>query len=222
MRTERNVMIAASKSSPECNASDRTPKLPVRTTKNVLRETSSRAEPTLKSAARFFSLPSPERAVLPISYLVQLRYLKLVFLVHRAALACEAQTMYFLAGYRETSMIRRAFLSIVLASLFAACNYAQAPAPPPAAIVWNALSSPAMDPAKSAHTENVEIARDRVHITLIDGTIQFAQPVNGVTFGAAFHGKGRVRVEPPNPIEAQQLKLHTKQDKLDIPFTDAT
>jgi hypothetical protein len=165
---------------------------------------------------------SPERAVLPIPYLVQLRYLKLVFLVHRAALACEAQTMYFLAGYRETSMIRRAFLSIVLASLFAACNYAQAPAPPPAAIVWNALSSPAMDPAKSAHTENVEIARDRVHITLIDGTIQFAQPVNGVTFGAAFHGKGRVRVEPPNPIEAQQLKLHTKQDKLDIPFTDAT
>jgi hypothetical protein len=79
-----------------------------------------------------------------------------------------------------------------------------------------------MDPAKSAHAENVEIVRDRIHITLIDGTIQFAQPVNGVTFGAAFHGKGRVQVEPPNPIEAQQLKLFTKQDKLDMPFSDAT
>ena len=58
MRTERNVMIAASKSRPECNASERTPKLPVRTTKNVFSETSSSAEPTLKSAARFFSRPS--------------------------------------------------------------------------------------------------------------------------------------------------------------------
>jgi len=90
-------------------------------------------------------------------------------------------------------MIRRAFLSIVLASLFAACGYAQAPASSPAASVWNALSSPAMDPEKSARTDNVEIVRDRVHITLVEGTIQFAQPVNGVTFGAAFHGKGRVR-----------------------------
>ncbi len=58
MRTERNVMIAASRSRPECNASERTPKLPVRTTKNVLSETKSRAEPTLNSAARFFSRPS--------------------------------------------------------------------------------------------------------------------------------------------------------------------
>ena len=119
-------------------------------------------------------------------------------------------------------MIRRAFLSIVLASLFAACGYAQGPDSSPAASVWNALSSPAMDPAKSARTDNVEIIRDRVHITLVEGSIQFAQPVNGVTFGAAFHGKGRVRVEPPNPIEAQQLKLFEKQDKLDMSFTDAT
>src|SRR6266704_2852691 len=119
-------------------------------------------------------------------------------------------------------MSRRAFLLIVLATLFGTNAFAQAPAPPPAATIWNALSSPAMDPTKSAHAENVEIVRDRVHITLIDGTIQFAQPVNGVTFGAAFHGKGRVRVEPPNPIEAQQLRLFEKQDELDMSFTDAT
>ncbi len=119
-------------------------------------------------------------------------------------------------------MIHRAVLSIVFASLLATCGYAQAPAPPPAASVWNALSSPAMDPAKSAHTENVEIVRDRVHIILTEGTIQFAQPVNGVVFGAVFHGNGRVQVDPPNSIEAQQLKLFTKQDKLDMTFTDAT
>lgn len=116
----------------------------------------------------------------------------------------------------------RVLLSILLFLLFASCDYAQTPVPSPAASVWNALSSPAMDPSKSAHAENVEIIRDRMHITLIDGTIQLTQPVNGMTFGAAFHGKGRVQVEPPNPIEAQQLKLFTKQDKLDMSFSDAT
>jgi hypothetical protein len=79
-----------------------------------------------------------------------------------------------------------------------------------------------MDPAKSAHAESVEIVRDRVHIILTDGTIQFLQPANGVVFGAVFHGNGRVQANPPNPIEAQQLFLFTKQPKLDMPFTDAT
>ena len=79
-----------------------------------------------------------------------------------------------------------------------------------------------MDPAKAAHAENVEIIRDRFHITLTDGTIQFMQPVNGVVFGAAFHGRGRLQADPPNPQEAQQLRLFTKQDKLDVSFTDAT
>src|SRR5713226_9999761 len=119
-------------------------------------------------------------------------------------------------------MIRRAFFPIVLASLFVTCIRAQAPAPSQAASVWNTLSSPAMDPAKSAHTENVEIVRDRVHITLIDGTIQFTQPVNGVVFGAVFHGNGHVIVDPPNLVEAQQLRLFIKQDKLVMSFTEAT
>src|SRR5260370_31986491 len=119
-------------------------------------------------------------------------------------------------------MSSRAFLSTVFAALVATCAYAQAPAPSPAASVWNALSAPAMDPAKSGHTENVEIVRDRVHITLTEGTIQFTQPVNGVTFGAAFHGKGRAQVERPNPIEAKQLKLFAKQNTRDSSFTEAT
>jgi hypothetical protein len=100
--------------------------------------------------------------------------------------------------------------------------HAQTAASSPAASVWSALSSPAMDATKSAHTENVQIVRDRIRVTLLDGAIQFTQPANGIVFGAAFHGTGRVQVDPPNAIEAQQLRLFTKQDKLDMPFTDAT
>ena len=121
-------------------------------------------------------------------------------------------------------MIRKATQFAVVYLFAASYGFAQAPAvaTSPAASVWNALSSPAIDVSKSAHAENVEIVRDRIHITLSDGTIQFTQPVNGVVLGAVFHGNGHVRVEPPNPIEAQQLRLFIKQDKLNAPFTDAT
>ena len=113
---------------------------------------------------------------------------------------------------------------LTLAEIFALvpCVLGQLPITSPAATVWNALTAPAMDIAKSAHAENVDIIRDQVHITLTDGTIEFTQPVNGVVFGAVFHGRGRLQAEPPNPQEAQQLRLFTKQEKLDVSFTDAT
>jgi hypothetical protein len=105
---------------------------------------------------------------------------------------------------------------------FVSWGLAQTPASSPAATVWNALSAPAMDPLKSAQAENVDIVRDHVQINLADGTIQFAQPVHGVVFGAVFHGKGRLQAMPPNPQEAQQLRLFTRQDSLNVEFTDAT
>ena len=113
---------------------------------------------------------------------------------------------------------------ILFASMFAFAPWgsAQTPAGFGAATVWNALSAAAMDPAKSAHAENVDIIRDHVHINLTDGTIQFTQPVNGVVFGAVFHGKGRLQADPPNAQEAQQLRLFTKQDRLNVEFGDAT
>jgi hypothetical protein len=100
-------------------------------------------------------------------------------------------------------------------------GHSQTP-PAPAGAVWNTLSAPTVDSTKSAHAENLEIVRDRIHITLQDGTIQFLQPLNGIVFGAIYHGKGRLRVDPPTQIEAQQLRLFTRVDKLDVTFTDAT
>jgi hypothetical protein len=119
-------------------------------------------------------------------------------------------------------MIYRTFLLAIISVCVAGSSVAQAPAAASATAAWNSLSAPALDTIKFAHAENVEIVRDRIHITLTDGTIQFIQPVNGVVFGAAFHGNGRVQVDPPNPIEQQQLRLFTKQEKLNVTFTDAT
>jgi hypothetical protein len=123
-----------------------------------------------------------------------------------------------------TFQIRAAVSAAALLLCFAPHGRAQAPASAglPAAAVWNALSGSGTDSAKFAHAENVDIVRDRAHITLVDGTIQLLQPVNGVVFGAVFHGRGRLQMEPPNPIEAQQLRLFTRQDRLDVAFSDAT
>ncbi|MGC1618904.1 MAG: M1 family aminopeptidase [Candidatus Acidiferrum sp.] len=121
-----------------------------------------------------------------------------------------------------TLVARSTFIILSGISFFAPRVFAQAAAASPAETVWNALSGPAMDAAKSAHAENVDILRDRSRINLTDGTIQFTQPVNGVVFGAVFHGKGYLRIDPPNPLEAQQLRLFTKQDRLNVEFTDAT
>ena len=119
-------------------------------------------------------------------------------------------------------MVIRSVFGCALVLCFPPIVYCQAPATSPSTSVWSALAAPVMDPTKFAHTENVELVRDRIRITLIDGTIEFSQPVNGVVFGAVFHGGGRVRVDPSNPIEAQQLSYFTKHDKLDALFTEAT
>jgi len=74
---------------------------------------------------------------------------------------------------------------------------------------------------KSASVEKLLIERDRIHLSLESGTIHFLEPVNGVVYGAEFHGRGRARVEPPNAIEAQQLRLRAGKDVLDLEFSDA-
>lgn len=88
--------------------------------------------------------------------------------------------------------------------------------------VWNALSQAAFDPAKSAPAENVILQRDRLRITLLSGTIQFSQPANGVVFGAAFRGKGRVQLTPPNAMEAQQMFRFLGNVALELEFSEAT
>jgi hypothetical protein len=119
-------------------------------------------------------------------------------------------------------MIRRLTILFGLNLLVSGICFSQSPGTSPAASVWNAVSAPAMDPAKSARVENLEIVRDGAHIILKDGTIRFAQPVNGIVYGASFRGSGVVHMEAPNPIEQQQLVLFTKQNKINYEFGDAT
>lgn len=91
----------------------------------------------------------------------------------------------------------------------------------PEVTTWNAIVNAPFDAGKTAVVQNLSVVRDRIHITLVSGTIQFSQPANGVVFGAAFSGRGRIEIAPPNVAEAQQLELFTKQKSLSLDFTEA-
>src|SRR5450631_3270245 len=96
------------------------------------------------------------------------------------------QRLFFAANV-DGGMMRKLMALVVFLVLAAGRGYAQTDN---GKGVWEALSSPTMDPAKAAVTERVDINRDRIHITLMSGSIQFVKPVNGIVFGAIFHGEG--------------------------------
>jgi hypothetical protein len=89
------------------------------------------------------------------------------------------------------------------------------------ATLWQGLLQPALDPNKSAPVQNLSLARDRVRLTLSQGTIQFTAPLEGLVYGAAFEGQGRLQLQPPAGPETQQLRLFTSKELLDTSFTEA-
>src|SRR5580693_9388396 len=90
-----------------------------------------------------------------------------------------------------------------------------------ATAIWSGLSEAPFDTSKYATVENVTITKDRIHITLKNGAIQFTQAANGLVYGAAFEGTGRVEIDPPNALEAQQVRRFTGKDRLDMDFSSA-
>ncbi|HEV2489474.1 MAG TPA: hypothetical protein VGT03_06680 [Candidatus Acidoferrales bacterium] len=109
----------------------------------------------------------------------------------------------------------------LLCSLAGFCAAQQTQAPE-AATVWNTIVNAPFDASKAVNVDGLSIVRDRIHITLTDGSLEFSQPAGGVMFGAAFKGRGKIEIAPPSPAEAQQLELFTKQKTLSLDFTDAT
>ncbi|MGC1291336.1 MAG: M1 family aminopeptidase [Candidatus Acidiferrales bacterium] len=113
-------------------------------------------------------------------------------------------------------------LDLFCAGPWAGACAAQAIPAQDASAVWNAVEQAPFNATKMAHVENLTLVRDRIQITLVDGTLQFTAPAAGAVFGAAFQGRGRIEVAPPNAGEAQQLQLFAKQNSLSMEFSAAT
>jgi hypothetical protein len=124
---------------------------------------------------------------------------------------------------KPVKAIRKEFVLLcTVGILLARVCAAQQPTAQAPASIWAAVAQAPFDASKTANVEGLSLVRDRIHITLNDGTLQFSQPADGLVFGAAFKGRGHIEIAPPDPAEAQQLELFTKQKSLSLDFTQAT
>jgi len=78
-----------------------------------------------------------------------------------------------------------------------------------------------------AHVVDMKIERDTAYIHLLDGYVFLQEPVQGRPFMARYAGLGILHVDPPVPLERQNLKkywgeetLHGKFDRATFHFAD--
>ena len=77
-----------------------------------------------------------------------------------------------------------------------------------------------LDPARAVTVKGVKLNAGLANLLLEDGTLLPATPVGGKTVELVFLGKGRITLEPPDPVEASQLELFTGGPTLEEEFTE--
>jgi len=112
------------------------------------------------------------------------------------------------------------FILLVLAAALLSSPPAAAQAADPAA-VWAALNQLSIDPQQVAAVNGLTLERDLGRISLREGTLGFAPPVNGRVVLGAFRGRGVFSIAPQLPFEMQQLQFHTGVTALEVEFTEA-
>jgi hypothetical protein len=117
-------------------------------------------------------------------------------------------------------------LAVVLAAVLTLTGIApaadtNAPAPGPAALLYQQLGSVGLDPARVYRVRDVSIERPGMQLTLEDGTIAFTKDVMGRITGAFFEGDGELLVSPPNEAERQSMSLFTGMAILEERFATA-
>ena len=70
----------------------------------------------------------------------------------------------------------------------------------------------------AGHLQQARFQVDRAELTFDGGELYLLSPVAGRRTGAVYIGKGRIRVEPPNPIERDQFDKYLDEPNLDLEF----
>jgi peptidase M1-like protein len=83
------------------------------------------------------------------------------------------------------------------------------------------LRSADLDPSRVYHIREASLDRDRLHITLEDGTIAFTRDVEGRVTGAFFEGHGEVLLVPTDQAERASMSLFTGAAILEEQFSTA-
>ncbi len=87
--------------------------------------------------------------------------------------------------------------------------------------LYRQVANPQLDSNRIAVVEAVHFHRDRLHFQLQQGFLGLARPVQGHVTAAVFSGSGVLTVLPPDPINAQQMRLMLGQPRIQVHFTQA-
>ena len=102
------------------------------------------------------------------------------------------------------SIFRLALLRVLLVILLTAPAWATDPA-----AIRRDLEASRLDPGRAVSLKNVKLNAGLAVLHLEEGTLVPMTPVGGKTVELLFFGKGKIRIEPPDEIEAGQFELFT-------------
>jgi hypothetical protein len=127
---------------------------------------------------------------------------------------------------RRRSLLPLSAAFLLLVPLAGGTAWAATPATPtstpadPAALRRD-IEASHLDPARAVTLKNVKLAAGLATRRLEDGILLPASPVGGKTLELVFLGRGRITLEPPDPVEAGQLELFTGATRLDQEWKEA-
>lgn len=87
--------------------------------------------------------------------------------------------------------------------------------------IYQQVANPEVDANRIAVVEAAHFHRDRLHFQLQQGLLGLTLPVQGHVTAAVFSGRGVLTVDPPDPINAQQMRFMLGQARIHVHFTQA-
>jgi len=112
--------------------------------------------------------------------------------------------------------IVRAAVVIALALLAVPAALASGPAE-----LLDQIRETELDPARAVSLSNLDVELGHGLLRIEEGFLVPTRPIDGRTIEFVFVGRARVRIRPPDEIEAGQLELFTGQRSLDTPIESA-
>jgi hypothetical protein len=117
------------------------------------------------------------------------------------------------------------FVWAVVCAIAVRSRAQQSPADPddqhPAQAFYLKLRSVGLNKSQVYKIREASLDRGKVHISLDDGTIAFAQAVDGRVTGAFYQGYGEVLLMPPNQMERASMSRFTGTAILEETFSNA-
>jgi hypothetical protein len=92
---------------------------------------------------------------------------------------------------------------------------------PSAHSIYSALNALRVNPGQIYEVKNLDLRRDAIHITFVEGELAFLEPLDGKVTGFVFSGRGHILAIPRDPVEKASMARFLGTPLLDEEFSRA-